>query len=105
MAGVVERQNVGMLEAREQADLANEAELSGLGGWVGVEDLEGDLPFVFEVAREIDGGECSLPDFTLYVVMSAERSAQRRNRVERRCHGRWTRCVVGLERLEHSTRW
>jgi hypothetical protein len=31
-----------------------------------------------------------------YFVSSSERSAQRRDRVERSCHGRWTRCVVGF---------
>jgi hypothetical protein len=92
-----------MLEAREEADLTNKAKLSCLGGRVGVEDFERDLSFVFEVSREIYRRECSLPYLTLDFVMSAERGAQRSYRVERRCHGRWIRCVVGLGRLEHST--
>src|SRR6266550_7668883 len=58
---------------------------------------------MLEVARQIDGSERSLPDLTLDFVMSSERSAQRCDRVERRCHGKWIRCVVGLGRLEHST--
>jgi hypothetical protein len=64
-----------MLEASEQSDLADEAQLSGFRGRIGVENLERDFSFVLEVAREIYGGECSLPDLTLYFIVAAERSA------------------------------
>jgi hypothetical protein len=40
-----------------------------------VEDLERDFPFVFEIARQIYGRECSLPDLALDFVVSAKRNA------------------------------
>ena len=59
----------------EQADLADESQLASFRGGVGVEDLDRHFSLVFEIAREVNGGERTLSDLTLEVVMSAERNA------------------------------
>ncbi len=53
-AGVVDRQDVGMLEAGGGADLAQEALGAEGGAQLGVEDLERDGAVVLEVVGEVD---------------------------------------------------
>ncbi len=79
----MERQNIGMLKPREQPDLADEAELAGLGTRIGVQYLERDSAFVPRVTGEIDSCECTLPDLALYLVSPSERGAKGSERILR----------------------
>ena len=56
LAGVVDRQDVGMLEPGGELDLALEALGAERGGELGVQDLERDRAVVLQVLREVDRG-------------------------------------------------
>ena len=72
LAGVVEREDVRMLQAREQRDLAAKA-LGRLSvGDFGVDELERDLAIVPDVVREIDGRHPAAADLALDLVSSGD---------------------------------
>jgi hypothetical protein len=73
---IVERENVGMLQTRECADLAYEANLTRVGCRIRIEDFERDVALVPEIAREVHCREGALTDLAFDVVPSAERGAQ-----------------------------
>ena len=89
VSGVVERQDIGMLEPREEPDLSDETELTGLGAWISIEHLERYPPLVPRIAGEVDGSEGSLSDLALDLVPSGQRRAQGGKRIlrgGRSCH-------------------
>jgi hypothetical protein len=75
LAGIVQRQDVGMRQLRDDLDLAREAVGTHGRGELGPEDLQRDLPIVLEVVGEVDGCHASLPDLTLDGVGVGERRA------------------------------
>jgi hypothetical protein len=81
---IVERKDVGMLQPSEQADFPNESELTCLGCRIGVEDFDGDLSFVLEVASQVHCSKCALTELPLEVVVSAESGTKCSDRIERR---------------------
>jgi hypothetical protein len=74
---VVERKDVRVLKAREQPDLADETQLTRLGAGIRVQNLEGNLPLVSRVAREVNGSERALADLASDLVASGQRGAER----------------------------
>jgi len=73
-----------MLKPGECSNLADEADLAGFGRGIRIENLERDLPLVFQVSREKHGGVRTLSDLPLYLVAAAQGLAQRLYRVGRR---------------------
>lgn len=55
LTGVVDGEDVGVLEGGEGGDLAVEAVDADGGGELGLEDLDGDVAIVAKVTREEDG--------------------------------------------------
>jgi len=106
VSGVVERENVRMLQAGEEPDLANEAKFPRLGCGIGVQNLERNLSLVFEILRQVHCSERALSDFTENVVVSAQRFAKRCDRIVwgsefGRIHHYGATWRLG--RLQHST--
>ena len=105
----MEREYVGVLQPGEGPDLANEADLAGIRGWVDVEDLERDRAFVFQVSGKKHCCVRALSDLAANVVASAERISQRRYRIYEvrfRCLRRVTHCtsVLGMSSVQASAR-
>ena len=73
--GVEHGQDVGMLEASGEADLALEPLGAGLGGEVGEQDLEGDRTVVAEIACEVDHAHAAAAELALDGVAVGERLA------------------------------
>ena len=71
-AGVEQRQQVGMLQAGGDANLAEESLGAEDGAELGIEDLERDAPVVLDVARQVDGGHAAAPDLAIEDVRGAE---------------------------------
>jgi hypothetical protein len=67
LAGVMDRQDVGMAQAGCQADLAVEALAQG-GAELGVDYLEGDRPVVAYIAGKVDGCHAAPAKFALDAV-------------------------------------
>ena len=63
--GVVDREDVGVLEPGGELDLALEALGAERGGQLGMEDLERDRPVVLQVVGEIDRGHAPAPELAL----------------------------------------
>ena len=59
-AGVEEREDVWVLQVGRRLDLGQEALGADQGGQLGLQDLEGDLAFVFEVVGQVDRGHATL---------------------------------------------
>jgi hypothetical protein len=74
--GVEDRQDVRVLQAGRETDLAKEAFRAESGGDLGVQHLERDLPRVFEVLRQIDGGHPSASELALDGVSIAQSVSQ-----------------------------
>src|SRR5439155_11133398 len=55
LPGVVERQDVGMVEPSRGVDLAEKPLRAERGRQLGLEDLNGDLAVVLPVLSEVDG--------------------------------------------------
>ena len=72
VAGVEDAEDVRMLEAGGDLDLAGEALGAECGGQLGAEDLDGDAAVVLEVFGEIDGGHATLAELTLDAVAAGE---------------------------------
>ena len=64
-AGIVERQDVRVLQPREQPDLALESLGANRVARVGAEDLDGDGAIVAQVAREEDHGHAAVAELFL----------------------------------------
>ena len=80
-AAVEDREDVGMLEARGQADLALEPLGAEGGGDLGVEDLEGDGPVVAQVTGEPDRGHAPAAELTLERVLVRQGFTKGRDRI------------------------
>jgi hypothetical protein len=101
VARIMEREDIGMLEAGQQSDFPDEAQLTGFGIRVRVENLDRDFALVLQIARKVHRRECSLSNFAFNLVVSAERGTQRCDRID----GTSVRRGVGCAgRLEHSIR-
>jgi hypothetical protein len=72
MTRVVEREDVGVLEAREKSDLADESKLTGFRSRIGVQNLERNSSVVPRVAGEIDGCEGALANLALDFVAAGK---------------------------------
>jgi hypothetical protein len=70
-----------VLKPRDETDLPYEADLPSLGRRIGVENLDGDLSLVLQVAREVHRCVCALADLALDLVVTAERDSQWCDRV------------------------
>jgi hypothetical protein len=75
-AGVEERQNVRVLEARRGLDFRDEALGAQHGGELGLEDLECHLAVVFQILGEIDRGHAALAELTLDAVAIGQSGAE-----------------------------
>ena len=73
-----------MLEAGEEANLPDEADLSRFRGGIGVQDLESDGSLVPAIARKIHGRERALPYLPLDLVTALEGNPQRSDRIRRK---------------------
>ena len=72
LAGVVERQDVGVLELGDELDLTRKAIVAEGVGELRPEHLERHLAVVLEVAREVDRGHPASPDLPNNHVLVAE---------------------------------
>ena len=72
LAGIVERQNVGMLQAGRHLDFAEEALAAERGGELRAEHLECHEAAVAEVFRQVHGGHAAGPDLPLDAVAVGE---------------------------------
>ncbi len=81
LAGVEDREDVGMLEPGGEADLALEALGAERRGELRVEQLEGDRAVVLEVRREPDRGHAAASELALERVAVSQALAQQRHRV------------------------
>ena len=70
--GIEHCEDVGMLEAGGQADLPLEPFGAERDRQLGVQDLEGDVAVVLEVAREVDRGHAAAPELALERVAVLE---------------------------------
>ena len=78
-----------MIEPRGDRDLAQEAIAGERPGEVGPEHLDGDLPVVFEVVREVDRGHAAGAEFALNAVVAGEGGRETRSGVRHaRARGR-----------------
>lgn len=75
-SGVVDRDDMRVLQAGGEFDLSCEPLRSQRRSEIGPEYLEGDKTVVSQVADEIDGGHATLPEFALDRVAVRERYAQ-----------------------------
>ncbi len=76
LPGIVEAEDVRVLQAGGDADLAQEPVRTDRGGELGAQRLDSDLAAVATVLGEEDRGHAALADQALDVVALAERSAQ-----------------------------
>ena len=72
LATVVQRQDRGMLELRRHLDLAQEPLGAERGREIGAQHLDGDLPVVLQVLREIDRPHPAASQLPLEAVPVAE---------------------------------
>ena len=72
LPGIVQRQNVRMLEVRRRPNLGEESLGAERGGQLGVQHLERDLARVLHVASEIDGRHAARAELALYLVAASE---------------------------------
>ncbi len=93
-AGVVEGQDVGVAQARREANLPEKPLGAEAGGELGAENLESDRPVVLEVAGEVHHGHAARAEFPLDRVAGGEGGAQD---FEGERHGRGpSRCRTSL---------
>jgi hypothetical protein len=72
LPGVVQRQDVRMLQPRRQLDLPDEACRPHGGGQLGAKHLERDLAAVLQVFGEVHGGHAARPGFTNQAIAISE---------------------------------
>ena len=84
LAGVVERQNVRVVEPAGDGDLAQEPLGTERGGEVGPEHLQGDRPVLPGVVAEVHRGPPAAPELALDRVPAGERRLQLRKGVQHR---------------------
>ena len=81
LAGVVDREDVGMLEPGGEPDLALEALGAERGGELGMEHLERDRAVVPEVLGEVDRGHAPAAELALERVAVPQRFTKCRDRI------------------------
>ena len=79
LAGVVDGENVGVLETGGEPDLPKKALGAEGGGQLGVQHLQGDGAVVPQVAREVHGGHAATAELALERVAVPERLLKRRH--------------------------
>lgn len=72
MTGIMERKYVRMLKAGEQPDFPDEAQLSGFGARVRIENFQGDAALVSRIACQVDSRKRTLPNLPLDLVAASE---------------------------------
>jgi hypothetical protein len=100
-AGIVDREDVRMLQPRRHLDLAEEPVGPDGGGELGAEDLDGDGAAVLEVAGEVDGGHAAGPGLPLDGVGPLQRCREAGDRsrhrlLARRATGGWRKPPAGI---------
>jgi hypothetical protein len=75
-AAVVERQDVGVVEAGRDLDLSQKPLRSEQGGELWLYDLDGDVAVVLQVFREVDGRHAAAAQLALDPVAAGQRGAQ-----------------------------
>jgi hypothetical protein len=80
-AGIVQRQDVGMLERRGDLDLAQEALGTEHGCDLGPEHLDGHLATVFQVLRQVHVGHAAGAEFALDGVTTGKSGLEERKGV------------------------
>jgi hypothetical protein len=75
-AGVVERQYVGVIEARDGLDLVQEPLGAEAGSKLRVKDLDGDLSAMLQVLGEKDRSHAATPDLGLDGVTIRQRGCE-----------------------------
>ncbi len=75
-AGIVEGEDVGMLEPGGDLDLAEEALGAQRGGQLGPENLDGDFSAVAEVGGQVDHGHAALTQLALQRVAVGQRGGE-----------------------------
>jgi hypothetical protein len=71
-AGIVDREDVGVVEARGELDLAEEPLGADRSREIGTEDLEGDLAVVAEILGQEHDGHAALAELALEVVAAGQ---------------------------------
>jgi hypothetical protein len=105
LAGVVQRQDVRVLEVGGGLDLGQEALAADDGRELGLEHLYRDLPVVPQVSREIDLGHATFAELPLDVIATGQGRVQPLDR-DRVHFGGFSWGVVGARmerRPEHHT--
>ncbi len=74
-----------MLERRRRLDLGDEAVGAEDGGQLGLEDLDGDVALVLEIAGEEHRGHATLAQLALQAVAAGQRAAES---IRHTIHGR-----------------
>ena len=95
LAGVVQRQDVRVLQHGGKLDLAQEALGAERGGQLGPEHLHGDVALVPEIAREVHGGHAALPELALDGVAVGQGSGERVSCGHKVVGLRGLECVMG----------
>ena len=78
---VVERQDVGVLQRRGDADLTEEAVGAHRRGQIGLEHLHRHLAVVPQILRQVDGGHAAGTRFALDAVAASQRLVEAGNDV------------------------
>src|SRR6185437_10825146 len=87
LTGVVERQDVRMVELGGNLDFAQEPRGTDRSGDFGTQDLDGDGPAVLLIQREVHDGHAAPAQLPLYAVASGETLAQSGGDGVARWHG------------------
>jgi hypothetical protein len=76
IAGVVDRENVRVLQPGAEADLAQESVGPECLGQFWAKDLESDLPVVLDIVRKVDRGHAAPPQLALDLVSAGQGGSQ-----------------------------
>ena len=76
VARIVKREDMRVLQVGRRADLGEKAGGAHRGSQIGVKHLYRDMPVVLQVARQVDGGHSTLPEFALDRVSVSEGARQ-----------------------------
>lgn len=78
-----------MLQAREQRDFAGEPRFAARIRNVRVEDLDGDVPIVLEIFRQVHRGVSASADLALDFVPAAESRPESSDRIDHGTPANW----------------
>ena len=66
-----------MLQVRGDPNFREKSLGAEYSGELLIQNLEGDGSVVFQIARQVDGGHATAPDFPFYCIATREGRAQR----------------------------